>query len=216
MLPRPSCIPIPKPCKTTKTQHNVKSKPTAQKVRLSRHTSSQHQLAKISHSSHSTTRPTNNYQPSKTNRGYYQTTQTTHDHPEPTLVRQSPQKSTLLPTPPASERISNTYNYKQDLTRPSTINSSKSTFARPAEFNNHRFHQQYHIPRPHTTRFNNQQPPLLPSPSCQHQNFITRLYQQPQGHCTQQLYIPIVILTPYNQLNNVLAHQTNLFNPHQY
>ena len=102
--------------------------------------------------------------------------QPTHNHPEPILVRKSP----LLPTPPASERISNnTNNYKKHITRPSPVNSSrhtyiprpstfnnssKPTFARPAEFNNHRFHQQHHIPRPHTTRFNNQQPPLLPKP----------------------------------------------------
>ena len=141
--------------------------------------------------------------------------QPTHDHPEPTLVQKSP----LLPTPPASQRISNnTNNYKQHTARPSTFNSRKSTYTRPSEFNNYKFHQQHHIPRPHTPRFNNQRPPLLPRPSCQHQNFITRPYpqhQQPQGHCTQQPYVPNLILTPYNQLNNVLAHQTNLFNPQQ-
>ena len=59
-----------------------------------------------------------------------------------------PQCTPLLPTPPASERISNNINnYKQHITRPSTFSSRKSTFTRPSESNNHRFHQQ-HIPRP--------------------------------------------------------------------
>ena len=142
----------------------------------------------------------------------------TQAHPYPAPVRKSP----LLPTPPASERqFNNMSNYKQHISRPSTFNNSrKPAFSGPSPINNHRFHQQPYIPRPHTPRFNNQRPPLLPSPSCQHQNFITRPYQQPQGHCTQQVYpqpyVPIVILTPYSQLNNVLAHQTNLFNPNQY
>ena len=130
-------------------------------------------------------------------------------------------KSPLLPTSPASERqFNNMNNYKQHTPRPSTFNNSrKPTFSGPSPINNYRFHQQPYIPGPHTARFNNQQPPLLPSPSCQHQNFITRPYQQPQGPCTQQVslqpYVPIIILTPYNHLNNVLAHQTNLFNPNQ-
>ena len=212
MFPRPSCIPIPKPCKTTKIQHN-KNKPTAQKVRPSHipvfNHKQQEPITQV-------TQPKVQQITNSLSRPHKENTrkQPTQVHPHPTPVRKSPQKSPLLPTPPAQSRP--TY-----IPRPSAFNNNrKPTFSGPSPINNHRFHQQPYIPRPHTPRFNNQQPPLLPIPSCQHKNFITRPYQQPQGHCTQQVspqpYVPIAILTPYNQLNNVLAHQTNLFNPNKY
>ena len=142
--------------------------------------------------------------------------QPTPTHPDPTSVIKSPQKSPLLPTLPV--QIKHT-----DIPRPSAFYNSKPTFSGPSPVNNHRFHQQHCISRPYTTRYNNPQPPLLPRPSCQHQNLFTRPYQQHQqlqGHCTQQVslppYVPIIILTPYNQINKVLAQQTKLFNPHQY
>ena len=118
---------------------------------------------------------------------------TTHNHPEPISVRKSP----LLPTPPASQRISNTNNYKQHIIRPSTFNSRKSTFARPSEFNNHRFHQ--HIPGPSlsppryntyptfsgpaTNNYSYYLQPHIPGPHTAnllylHQEFFTRPYQQ--------------------------------------
>ena len=137
-------------------------------------------------------------------------------------------KSPLLPTPPAPTR----QNIRSTIPRPSTSNNSrKPTFPRPSVLNSNRFHQQPFITRPSpiynrfhqqpfTPRpFNHQQIPLLPLPSHQIQAF-SGPQQQRQGHYTQQvslpLYVPIVILTPYNQINSVLAHQTNLFNPNQY
>ena len=124
-------------------------------------------------------------------------------HPEPTPITKSP----LLPTPPVQVKHA-------DIPRPSAFYNRKPTFSGPSPINNHRFHQQHHISRPYTTRFNNQQPPVLPRPSCQHQNFFTRPYpqhqqaqehfftrpyqqhQQPQGHCTQQVY-HVHISLPY-------------------
>ena len=219
MLPRPSCIPIPKPCKTTKIQHN-KNKPAAQKVRPScipvfnnkkQKPTTQVTQPNVQQPSSSLPRPTE-----ETTRK-----QPTYDHPEPTLVRKPPQKSPLLPTPPASERISNTNNYKQHLTRPSTFNSRKSTFARPSEFNNCRFHQQ-HIPRPSasppryntyptfsgpvTNNYSYYQQPHIPGPHTAnlpylHQEFFTRPYQQ----------IPLLPLPaftgPYQQISGHLTPQ---------
>ena len=114
---------------------------------------------------------------------------------QPKPVRKSP----LLPTPPASERISNNINnYKQYITRPSTFNSRKSTFARPSGFNNHRPYQQ-HIPRPSpsphsyntyptfsgpaTNNYSYYLQPHIPEPHTAnlpylHQEFFTRPYQQ--------------------------------------
>ena len=152
----------------------------------------------------------------------HQQKQLTQAHPYPAPVRKSP----LLPTPPASERISNNINnYTQHITRPSAFNNNrKSTFARPSEFNNHRFHQQ-HIPgpspsppryntyptfsgpatmnnysyylQPHIPRpFNYQQIPLLPLPSHQIPAF-TGPYQQIPGHLTPQVcYLPVLLLHP--------------------
>ena len=106
---------------------------------------------------------------------------------------------------PTFTRPSPFYNrfYNQHISGPSPARyNTYPTFSGPA---NYRYYPQPHIPRLHTT-----------SSSYLHQDFITRPHQQPQGHCTQQPYVPILILTPFNRLNNVLAHQTNLFNPHQY
>ena len=140
-------------------------------------------------------------------------TQPTHNHPEPIPVRKSP----LLPTPPASQRISNNINnYKQHFTRPSTFNSRKSTFTRLSEFNNDRFHQQ-HIPRPSPSppRYNTYptfsgpvtmnnysyylqphiQGPHTANPPYLHQEFFTRPYQQ-------MPLLPLPALTgPYQQIS---------------
>ena len=151
--------------------------------------------------------------------------QPTHDHPEPTLVRKSP----LLPTPQASERISNnTNNYKQHITRPSAFNSSrKSTFARPSEFNHHRFHQQ-HIPGPSPSppRYNTYPTlsgpatmnnysyylqPHIPGPHTAnlpylHQEFFTRPYQQIPLLPLPSHQIPAFI-GPYQQISGHLTPQ---------
>ena len=165
--------------------------------------------------------------------------------PTASTYPQHTRKAPLLPTPPASTRNFNYSNhFKQCISRPSAFNNRNPTFTRPSLFYN-RFYNQ-HISGPSPTRYNTYPTfsgpanyryylqPHIPRPSCQHQNFFTgphqqhqqaqghfftrpyQQHQQPQGHCTQQPYVPILILTPYNQLNNVLAHQTNLFNPHQY
>ena len=144
--------------------------------------------------------------------------QPTLDHPEPTPVRKSP----LLPTPPASERISNnTNNYKQPITRPSTFNSRKLTFARLSEFNNDRFHQQ-HIPRPSpsppryntyptfsgptTNNYSYYLQPHIPGPHTAnllylHQEFFTRPYQQ-----TPLLPLP-AFTGPYQQISGHFTPQ---------
>ena len=103
------------------------------------------------------------------------------------IYHQHTRKSQLLPTPPTQ-----TY-----IPRPSTFNNSrKSTFARPSELNNHRFHQQ-HIPGPSPSppRYNTYPTfsgpatmnnysyylqPHIPGPhtASLHQGFFTRPYQQ--------------------------------------
>ena len=126
-------------------------------------------------------------------------------------------------TPPAHNRQSTIpRSSAPNCSRNSTMSRPLPTFSRPPPRNNYRFHQQTYIPRPHNPEFNYQRPPLLPRPSYQHQDFIPRPYQQhqqTQGHYTQQVslppYVPIIIRTPYNQINNVLAQQTTLFNPNQ-
>ena len=144
-------------------------------------------------------------------------------HPEPTPITKSP----LLPTQPV--QIKHT-----DIPRLSAFYNREPTSSGPSPVNNHRFHQQHRISRPYTTRYNTfptfsgpanyryYPQPHIPRPPYQHQDFIPRPYQQhqqPQGHRTQQVslppYVPIIILTPYNQINNVLAQQTKLFNPNQ-
>ena len=82
--------------------------------------------------------------------------QPTSTHPDPTPVIKSPQKSPLLPTPPASEKPSN--NTQPAFSRPSPV------IPRPSLRNNYRFHQHTNILRPHTPEFNDQGPPLLPRP----------------------------------------------------
>ena len=103
-----------------------------------------------------------------------QRTEPANTQPQPT------HKSPLLPTPPAPAR--------QHI---------KSTFPKPSPFNNNRFHQQPYIPGLHTARFNNQCPPLLPSPSYHHQRFITRPYPHPQVHFTLQVSTYLPVLLPY-------------------
>ena len=153
--------------------------------------------------------------------------------PTASTYPQHTRKAPLLPTPPTPVRNFNYSNhFKQHITRPSAFNNRNPTFTRPSPFYNRCYNQ--HISGPSPPRYNTHPTfsgpanyryypqPLLPRPSCQHQNFFTRPYQQhqqPQGHCTQQVslppYVPIIILTPYNQINNVLAQQTKLFNLNQ-
>ena len=107
-------------------------------------------------------------------------------------------KSPLLPTPPASQRISNNINsYTQHISRPSAFNNRNPTFTRPSPFYN-RFHQQ-HIPRPSpsppryntyptfsgpaTNSYSYYLQPHIPGPHTAnppylHQEFFTRPYQQ--------------------------------------
>ena len=85
--------------------------------------------------------------------------QPTQAHPYPAPVRKSP----LLPTPPASERLSNNINnYKQHTSRPSTFNSSRNpTFTRlhhsTTDFTNNTFQDHHHPDTTHTQPFQDQQ-----------------------------------------------------------
>ena len=226
MLPRPSRIPVPKQCKVTKTQ--CKSQPTAKQVKSSPKPScipvfnnKRHKLTP--HVIQPKVKPTICSLPRPSGETILQ---------QPMQTRPEPTKSPLLPTPPAHNRQSTTPRSSASTSSRKTIFPRPSPpISRPPPLNNNRFHQQHCISRPNTTRYNTyptfsgpanhryHPQPLLPRPSYQHQNFFTRPYpqhQQPQGHCTQQPYVLIVILTPFNQLNNVLAHQANLFNPHQH
>ena len=219
-LPRPPCKPKPtkqhqRPC-FNKNQQN-KDNPMTQKVRPTPKPSyipvlnnkeqkpaTQATQPNIQQTISSLPRPTE-----ETSRK-----QPTYDHPEPIPGRRSP----LLPTPPAAERISNnTNNYKHHITRPSTVNNRKSTFARPPEFNSDRFHQQ-HIPRPSPSppRYNtyptfsgpnysyylpphisrpHQQISLLPIPAHQIPAFTGPYPEIPNHHTQQVYYIPIIL--PY-------------------
>ena len=195
MLPRPSCIPVPKTQKTTKIQQN-KDKPTTQKVRPScipvfnhkqREPITQVTQPKVQQITNSIPRPCKE----NTRKQPMQV------HPDPTPVRKSP----LLPMPQAQSR-------QTVIPGPSTFNSSrKPTFARPSVFNYNRFHQQPFITRPsqiyntvhqqaYSPRpFNHQQIPLLPLPSHQIPAFPGPLPRTP-GHYTQQVYY-IPVLLPY-------------------
>ena len=219
MLPRPSCIPIPKPCKTTKTQQN-RSKPTAHEVRPSRIPVLKNKKQKPAIQ---VTQPNIQQTISSLPRPTEETTrkQSTHIHPEPTLVKRSPLLPTLpaqtfIPGPPTANNSRHTY-----IPRPSTFNSRKSTFARPSEFNNHRFHQQ-HIPGPSpsppryntypsfsgpaTNNYSYYLQPHIPgphtaSPPYLHQEFFTRPYQQ-----TPLLPLP-AFTGPYQQIPGHLTPQ---------
>ena len=219
---KPTCIPIP-------TKSNSKT---------SHISTSKHQPKPSTSTSHLST-STCLQKPSTSTRSNTETTikQPTIPAPKTSTASTYPQctrKTPLLPIPPASMRNFNYSNhYKQHISRPSAFNNRNPTFTRPSQFYN-RFYNQ-HISEPSPSRYNTYSTfsgpanyryypqPHIPRPPCQHQNFSTRPYQQhqqPQGHCTQQVslppYVPIIILTPYNQINSILAHQTNLFHPHQY
>ena len=147
--------------------------------------------------------------------------QSTRTHPYTAPVQKSP----LLPTPPASERLSNDTNYKQYITRPSTPNNSNPTFTRPSPSYNRSDNQ--HIPRPSPSppRYNTHpafsgpanysyylQPhipgPYTAFPPYLHQNFITgpyqltpplplpAPYQQISGHFQQVYYVPVILPQP--------------------
>ena len=194
MLPRPSCIPVLKTQNTTKNQH--KDKPTTQKI---------------------TTSPRPSCIPVFNDNRHKLTLQVTQPAVQPTIcslprpseetilkqpmqICPEPTKSPLLPTPPAHNRQSTSpRSSASNCSRNSTFSRPLPTFSRPSLRNNYRFHQQTYIPRPHTPEFNNQRPPLLPRPPYQHQDFIPRPYQQhqqPQGHCTQQVF-HVHITLPY-------------------
>ena len=148
--------------------------------------------------------------------------QSTRTHPYTAPVRKSP----LLPTPPASERLSNDTNYKQYITRPSAPSNSNPTFTRPSPSYNRSDNQ--HIPRPSPSppRYNTHpaflgpanysyypQPhipgPYTAFPPYLHQNFITgpyqqtpplplpAPYQQTSGHFPQRVYYVPIILPHY-------------------
>ena len=192
---RPSCIPIPKHTKSIKNSHlstlTDLPKPSTSTPPNIQTTMKQPTL------------PTPRTATASTN----QQKQPIQVHAHHPWTRKVP----LLPTPPVSARHFNYRNYyKQHIPGPSPSRYNiYSTFLGPATLNNYRYLLQPHISGTHTAY-----PPYL------HQSFITRPYQQPQGHHTQQVslspYVPIIILTPYNQINSILAHQTSLFNPNQY
>ena len=192
---RPSCIPIPKHTKSIKNS-NLSTSTDPQKPSTSTPPNIQTTMKQPKLPAPRTSIACTNQQK-----------QPIQIHPHHPWIRKVP----LLPMPPAPARQFNYRNhYKQHIPGPSPPRSNTySTFSGPATLKNYRYLLQPHIPGPHTA-----------SPLYLHQSFITRPYQQPQGHSTQQVspqpYVPIVILTPYNQLNNVLAHQTNLFNPNQH
>ena len=139
--------------------------------------------------------------------------QPTPTHPNPTPDVKPQQKSPLLPTPPAPARNFNcTNHHNQHISRPSASSHYNQHISGPSASRHHiystfsrpspdiprlyyRSHQQHHISRPHTARFNNQRPPLLPRPPYQHQNFMTGPYQQHQ-HFPQQVF-HIHISLPY-------------------
>ena len=215
---KPSCIPVPNHTKSSsKTSHlstlTHQPKPSTSTPETS-HLSTSTCLQKPSTSTWSNTETTIK-QPT------VPATRTSSASTYPQRMRKTP----LLPTPPVPARqFYNRNHYNQHISGPSPPRySAYSAFSRPATLNNYRYYLQPHIPGPYTAF-----PPYLHQefftrPYQQHQqaqeHFFTRPYeqhQQPQGHCTQQPYVPIVILTPCNQLNNVLAHQTNLFKPHQH
>ena len=108
--------------------------------------------------------------------------QPTPTHPNPTPDVKPQQKSPLLPTPPAHYRRSTSprSSASTNSSRNSTFSRPSTVISRPTPTNNYRFHQNSYISRPYTPAFNNQRPPLLPRPSYQHQNFITRPHQQHQ------------------------------------
>ena len=146
--------------------------------------------------------------------------QPTQAHPYTAPIRKSP----LLPTPPASERLSYNTNYKQCITRPSASNNRNPTFTRPSP---NRLYNQY-IPRPSPSppRYNTHPTfsgpanysyylqPHLPGPHTAfppylHQNLITgpyqqtpllplpAPYQQTSGHVPQWVYYVPIILPHY-------------------
>ena len=223
MLPRPSAtLPRPSRIPSTKTKQSH-YEPTQEPTNCQTgqiitqtltHASLQQQKAQTNPTSHSTSRSTNNPQSSKTIRG-------DHYQNNPGKICPEPTKSPLLPTSPAHNRQSTTpRSAASNSSRNSTFSRPSTIISRPPPRNNHRFYQNSHIPRPHNPEFNTQRPPLLPRPPYQRQNIMTGPYQQhqqTQGHYTQQVslppYVPIIILTPYNQINNVLATANKTLQP---
>ena len=183
-LPTPSHIPVLTTCNITKTQHN-KREPTTQKVKQSLKAScipifnyrkqKPANKPQVQQQTSSLPRPYDGNQqtPSNFSRPCKEITrkQPTPTHPDPTPDIKSPQKSPLLPTLPV--QIKHT-----DIPRPSTFNNRKPTFSGPSPINNHRFYQQHHIPRPHTTKI--QQPTTtttskttMPTPEFHHKTIST-------------------------------------------
>ena len=209
MLPRPSRIPISKTRYTTQTQH--KDKPITQKIKSSPRPS---RIPVLNNNRHNPTPQVTKPEAQSTIYSLPRPSEETIPK-QPTQIQPTPvTRSPLLPTPPAPARNFNCNNhYNQHIpgptsrystyptfTRPSLFYNTYPTFSGPANYRYYRSHQQHphqqhHISRPHTARFNNQRPPLLPRPSDQHQNFMTGPYQQHQ-HFPQQVF-HIHISLPY-------------------
>ena len=115
-----------------------------------------------------------------------QKTSTASTHPQWT------RKIPLLPTPSAPVR-----QFSEMPTFPRPVLHNRQFTSRPSPFITR--------PSPIYNRFHQQQIPL-PPPSHQIPAFPGP-HQQTPGHYTQQVslppYVPIVILTPYNQINSI-------------
>ena len=168
-LPRPSRIskptkqhlktrPVPSP-RSSKSQQTTKCN---QGTRPSYIPIPMKSVSKPSHPNTSTHLP----KPSASTRPNTQTTakQLTVPAPETSTASTYHQRTrkTLLPTPPAPVRNFNYRNhYKQHIPGPPPRYSTYPTFSGPANYRYYRSHQQHphqqhHISRPHTARFNNQ------------------------------------------------------------
>ena len=200
-LPRPSCSPRPT---------NQHKRPCFNKNQ---------QIGSLTRSTDETTSaPASNIMQPNTN----QCKQPNQAHTYSAPVRKSP----LLPTPPASERVSSNTNYQQCITRPSAPNNRNPTFTRPSPFYNRSYNQHISRPLPSPPRYNTHPTfsgpanysyylqPHIPGPHTAfppylHQNFITgpyqqtpllplpAPYQQTSGHFPQQVYYVPIILPHY-------------------
>ena len=116
-------------------------------------------------------------------------------HPEPTPITKIATSTYTIGTPQTIKQSKITSIHQQQK-KFHLFKTVTSPFQDHHRLNDNRFHQHSsHFKFLHIPEFNTQRPPLLPRPSYQHQNFLTGPYpqhQQPQGHYTQQPYVPIV------------------------
>ena len=142
---KPSCIPIP-------TKSNSKT---------SHISTSKHQPKPSTSTSHLSTSACLQM-PSTSTRSNTETTvkQPTIPAPKTSTASTYPQctrETPLLPTPPAHNRQSTSpRSSASNSSRNSTFSRPLPVISRPMSSNNYRCHWQHHIPRPYTTRFNNQ------------------------------------------------------------